>query len=60
MKAEDLAKLGQNAKAFAKAYVQLKEELIRQGVEAEEAKETARAAALMAIIQPENKEPWEL
>jgi len=60
MNIDDLNELGQNASAFAKAYVQLKEELIRNGVDPKEAKETARAAAFMAIIQPEKKEPWEL
>jgi len=59
MKAEDLAKLGQNAKAFAKAYVQLKEELIRQGVEAEEAKVVARSAAMMTIFNPDEEKPWD-
>ncbi|GEM_PF-4181230 len=60
MNLDDLSKLGKNAQEFARSYVQLKEELLRQGVDLEEAKETARAAALMAIIQPEKKEPWDL
>jgi len=60
MNIDDLNRLGENASAFAKAYVDLKEELVRKGVDPEEAKVTARAAAFMAIIQPEKKEPWEL
>lgn len=51
---EALLRLARNAKAFAKAYTEVKTALMREGVPAQEASESARAAALMASVQKED------
>jgi hypothetical protein len=52
---KDLASLGQNAHAYAKAYVSLKAALIAEGVTEEEARaEAAHAAQLAASVQYED------
>lgn len=48
MNSKALAQLGQNALAWAKAYTSLKEALIREGVERDEAERQAGLAANMA------------
>lgn len=48
--ADALAKLGQNAHAFGKAYVALKEALVMEGVPEKEAREEARGAATIAAV----------
>lgn len=45
-----LADLGQNALAFARAYTSLKEALVREGVEENEARTEARNAATIAAL----------
>lgn len=46
-----LLQLAKNAKAFAKAYTEVKTALMREGVPPDEAAESARAAALLASVQ---------
>lgn len=48
--ADALAKLGQNALAFGRAYAALKEALVMQGVSEKEAREEARYAAALAAV----------
>jgi hypothetical protein len=47
---KELAELGQNAHAWAKAYTALKGALVREGVLEEEAKAEARNAANFAAL----------
>lgn len=60
MNTEQLAALGKNALAWARAYVALKEALVKQGVLEEEARDEARAAANMAAFYDEAYEEGEL
>jgi siroheme synthase len=58
-----LTALGRNALAWARAYVALKDALVRQGVLEEEAREEARSAANMAAMydgEPIEGEPCPL
>jgi len=42
------------ARAYGRAYVRLKDQLLREGVRREEAIATARATAMMAAMMPED------
>jgi hypothetical protein len=53
---DNLRALGQNAHAWAKTYVTLKECLLREGVQEDEAREEARHAATMAALMVEDGE----
>lgn len=52
-----LARLAQSAKSWAAAYVALKEELLKQGVQEEEAIETARdVTKLVSLYEQDSGE----
>jgi len=53
---EALIALGREAAAWAKAFVELKEALLREGVPDQEAREEARAAAVMTAFAPVSEE----
>jgi hypothetical protein len=54
--AEQLAALGQNAKAFAACYVALTDALRAEGVPEDVARREARATAAMMAVLPEHRE----
>lgn len=56
MNAQALAKLGQNAAAWSKCFVALKEALVREGVEPEEASQVARDATNLAALYHEGSD----
>lgn len=59
MNTQALQALGQNAQAYARCYVSVKEALVHEGVKEAEAAEAAQYAAFSAAMwEGEERPPW--